>query len=218
MEEGENKYHDIPAKKENFDITELFKLDHEGRLYIHNHSRHPLYSPKYNVRIKHIVVRKEVYDEIVETMSYETWSTTMESNITLKKLQPYYQIYMSDMDAMEDEDHIFFLMNNKIGNTYISEILSEKVENGMSQTYPIDVVDKLRTMQKERDVNTEKLIDNAVRFFMFKMFMRMGRKSWHVPSGVGSQDDNVTAQELCAKVTLSAAKTVKQYFENINDE
>lgn len=37
MEQGSNPYHDPPAKKDTFDIDQLFNLDHEGRLLVRNH-------------------------------------------------------------------------------------------------------------------------------------------------------------------------------------
>jgi hypothetical protein len=36
MDQGSNPYHDPPAKKETFNIDQLFELDHEGRLLVAN--------------------------------------------------------------------------------------------------------------------------------------------------------------------------------------
>ena len=56
MEMGENEYHDIPAKKDDFDIDMLFNLDHEGRLFIKNPLSGFADEPE-SLRVKHIVVR-----------------------------------------------------------------------------------------------------------------------------------------------------------------
>lgn len=217
MEEGENQYHDIPAKRDEFDVDKLFELDHEQRLYMHTNGKMQ-HDMREKYRIKHIVVRKEVYDGIINGMTFDRWDRENSKMVEYKfsDLEADYEQYTKDIDAIIDEDkdliNIFWMMEGKIGETKIGEMLAYRGSGGYQMRYPIDVVDTLVKLRQAKNDDFDAVLDNAMRLRAVVSFMDIGRKSWHVPSGVGSQDQETRCQELCATLTLSAAKTVNKYY------
>ena len=218
MEVGENEYHDIAAKKEGFDVEELFNLDHEGRLFIVN--RKTQYDMREGMRVKHIVIRKEVYEGIIAGMTFEKWDRekSQYDHLKYEDLVEECKQFTEDMEdiiGLEQTDalKIYWMMDGVIGETMVSRMLANRGEGSYGADYPIRLVEMLFNMHKEGHEDYEAMLDNALRLSILTRFMRDGRKSWHVPSGVGSQDQETDAQELCAKLTLSSAEIVNHYYD-----
>jgi len=218
MEVGENEYHDIAAKKEGFDVAELFNLDHEGRLFIVN--RKNQFDLREGIRVKHIVIRKEVYDGIMAGRTFEKWDHEKSETIYLKyeDLVEECKQFTEDMDniiGLEPTDilKIYWVMDGVIGDTKVSRMLANRGEGSYGTDYPIRLVEMLFNLHKEDSENYEAMLDNALRLSILRGFIDGGRKSWHVPSGVGSQDQDTDCQELCAKLTLSSSEIVKNFWE-----
>ena len=222
IEEGENKYHDIPARRDEFDIDKLFELDHEGRLFIKNQMKMQ-YDMREKIRVKHIVIRKEVYDGIIADMTFERYNR--------EKLEIYYISYVNlvdeckeytkDLDnliALDSEDFLArFRMLDAISNTTVGDMFSYRGQGTYGMENPIRLSDVLFYMRREGHKDFEAMLDNALRLSMLVSFMSGARKSWVVPSGVGSQDDNTSYQTLCADLTISSAEIIKNYFGEHNE-
>lgn len=67
MEQGKNPYHDPPAKKETFDIEQLFELDHEGRLSVEG-KNWPIGEAR---TVTHVQIHGDVFDHIIEHHTFE---------------------------------------------------------------------------------------------------------------------------------------------------
>lgn len=66
IELGDNKYHDIAVKKDNFDESLFFEAVHEGRLF-----REGRYSDP--VKLEYVMFRKDVVDHILENRVIEQY-------------------------------------------------------------------------------------------------------------------------------------------------
>ncbi len=219
MEVGENKYHDIPAKKDEFDVTKMFELDHENRLMITNQPMQ--FDMRESLPMKHIVVRKHVYDSIVESYKLEYWDREDSSTKykVLKDLQKEYDLFLQDIDLIIDEHKdcnalLKYLLRSKIGNTSVAGLVSFE---GMSTfgfnelVTPNEIVIDMHTAGAE---NTKKFLDNAIRFALFSLFISNARRSWCVPSGAGSQNDSTSSQVLAAELTISEAEKLKHQWDD----
>jgi len=83
---------------------------------------------------------------------------------------------------------------------------------------PINVIETLKKLRKPQPDVYDGVLDNACRFAFFNHFMSSARKSYTVPSGVGSQDGSTKSQELCARLTLSSAKAQRKWQKDRYEE
>ena len=83
---------------------------------------------------------------------------------------------------------------------------------------PINVIETLKELRNTKPDVYDGVLDNACRFAFFNHFMSTARKSYTVPSGVGSQDDTTKSQELCARLTLSSAKAQRKWRKDRYEE
>jgi hypothetical protein len=194
----------------------LFTLDHESRLFIKNPVRYFPNSPE-TIRVNHIVVKKEVYDAITEQVSIEWWDreTLTQHDIRLADLDR--DEFTKDVDEFNslDANDVQKMLRRmpELGKSLIHDLILYQGQGEYGMNEPIGVINLLRDVRAECPKVYDDLLDNALRFGMFAHFMQSARKSWHVPSGQGSQDSETDAQELCAELTLSSARKIKEYFE-----
>ena len=204
------------VSKDDFDIDMLFTLDHEGRLFIKNPTRYFPDSPD-NIRLRHIVVRKEVYDSIVEEIGLEKWDRETYETYYLKLAdldKDEFTKQIDEFNSLEADDVRKIMMRMpEIGNGDVNDLLVYRGMGEYGMNAPINIINLLRDVRGSCPKVYDDLYDNALRFAMFVHFMHCARKSWHVPSGQGSQDSETYAQELCAKLTLSSAGKIQQHFE-----
>ena len=210
----EESRHDDPVTKEDFNVETLFQYDHEGRLYIENPLRIYPESPAH-CRIRHIVVRKDVYEGIVTQTRISRWWDD-EDYTTLDTLDV--DVFTNEVDefnALETDDIKKMLRRiDKLGESETAELLGYDGIGVYGMNLPINVVDTLIRLREEKSDLYDGVLNNAVRFAFFNKFMDNARKTWTIPSGMGSQDEGTWHQELCAKLTLSEAEKIKHRWDD----
>jgi len=236
--QDENDYTQKAITKEGFDVVEMFDLDHDGILHIKN----PI--PNYNgpevCRIKHIVVRKDVYDGIVTKTKYGRWWNDEDdvtiSNINMAEftkdldvaLDPNdttgldkFSDFGGSMDAKEAAAirrtlKRYQMYEGNFSESPVIELISHKEMLGVNRpVHPVEIITALR---EEKSDLYGGVLDNALRFGFFNVFMDTARKTYTVPSGAGSQDDTTRSQELCARLTLSSAKAQRKWQKDRYEE
>jgi hypothetical protein len=219
MEQGENQYHDIPAKKETFNVEQLFELDHEDRLFVKNRMAAWDKYPD-TLAIKHIVVRKAVYDEITTNFGIERWNRETSEEYYIKLTDLDYDVYTQDIDNIlalpEDSgtySYLRYAQDEIRGDSELSKIISSYGRSIYGLTDPINVNEILITLREEKSDLYDAVLVNAARFAIFSHYMDDTRKSWHVPSGLGSQNQNTYGQELTAKLILSEVDKIKHFWD-----
>lgn len=219
MELGENQYHDIEVKKDGFDVAKMFEADHEGRLCVRNYLR-----PKETSPLNHIVVKSEVYDAIVRTMTLRRWDKERGSyEMAYDDVIAEIPQYIDDLTEIACDDEPDLLKNKRfgcglsgrIGTTFIAELMSRDHHSGFyDMSDPISVLEELLDIAETRDIDKLKgVLENAIQFQFFMRFMDTGRMSFHVPSGRGSQSGDTVAQELRATLTLQEAEKIKHQWD-----
>ena len=205
---GENEYHDIEVKKEGFDADALFRADHEGRLFIKNEIR-MLESPE-SLRVKHIVVHKDVYDTITEKTTIDWWCGRTKHKVSNLDTEQFTKD-IDDLLNIDDELAKIRLMFRGVGESFTNDLLGYDGIGMIGINRPIHIIETLKELRPTQPDVYNGVLDNACRFAFFNHFMSSARKSYTVPSGVGSQDDSTKSQELCARLTLSTAKARRKW-------
>jgi len=240
MEADEDRHHRHrdAITKEDFDIKYMFDLDHDGLLYIKNPI--PSFDGPDVCRVKHIVVRKDVYEGIVTKTKYGSWWKE-EDNITLGKVDV--NEFTNDLDKLIDPDDLpeledfgdldemdakqqlalrrslkRYQMYEGIGQSSASELIVYKGGGTLGVNRPINIPEILVDLREQKSDLYDGVLDNALRFAFFNLWMNNARKTYTVPSGAGSQDDTTAAQELCARLTLSSAKAQRKWQKERYEE
>ena len=215
FEVGENEYHDIEVKKDGFDAAALFEADHEGRLYIKNEIR-MADSPE-KLRVKHIVVRKDVYDTITEKTTIDWWCGRANHKLSNLDTEQFTKD-IDDLLTIDDELAKIRAMFRGVGESFTNDLLGYEGLGMVGINRPINVVETLKELRKPQPDVYDGVLHNACRFAFFNHFMSSARKTYTVPSGVGSQDDTTKSQELCARLTLSSAKAQRKRRKELYEE
>lgn len=201
MDEGENKYHDIPVKRDDFNVEKLFDAIHECRLFIKDKPI-PFFKFPPQVGVKHLYIKKSVFNKLVKTMKLgeHTFST-------LKTDIPMVIEYVKNASL---EETLF----ERYGDSHLGRIIRNIQESGHSSVDRLlflKIFNFIRTHDNHNEI--AELLENVLSYIVFYKFMVSSRRSFHSPSGVGSQDDNTKGQELVANIILKEVKLIKQRFE-----
>lgn len=216
MEVGENTSHDIEAKKADFNIKKMFELDHEDRLQITNpfklHDGEPC-----SISLNHIVIRKEVYDRLVENVKIDWWNPKIKETVyvNLGTLRQWTGEFIAKLDKINNFDSALLelkLLNLDLGSeSLVGQMLNHTHQRGMNR--PVNIITHLAKLRLNEDPLFDDLLDNAIRFGIISHFVYDTRRMWHIPSGLGSQNDNTANHKLCAEVTLSAIKYLDKKWD-----
>lgn len=215
---GENKYHDVPVKKDNFDVNQLFEADHESRLYTETHD----FDKEAGVmqkRLSHIVIRKNVLDSFLKKykISYASQITGYR-DIRLN----FEEAVKMQMDSFRSSnlkrriDNINLIIESRKSLFKDTEDLSE-IYWGSLCAHSRDILYWISEgyYLKQNIINIGELLYNnsdaperlekVTRHLMTMVFLQQlysnGRRMWIKPSGSGSQNDDTTAQKMISQLT-----------------
>lgn len=215
---GENQYHDIPVKKDNFDVTQLFEADHESRLYTETRD----FDKEDDVmqkRLSHIVIRKNVLDSLLKKykISYASAQTK------------YKTIYLNFEEAVKMQMDSFCSSNLKERIMDIKRMIDSRKSLGknaddsseiflaglcshsndilywVSEGYYLNqnIINVGELLYDNSD--TPEKLEKVTRHLMVMVFLQQlysnGRRMWIKPSGCGSQNDDTTAQKMISQLT-----------------
>ena len=218
----EDHGHTRAVTKEDFDVVQMFDIEHDGLLYIKNPLKCFLDAPK-TCRVKHIVIRKDVYDGIVTKTKYGRWWNS-KTDITLDRLDT--DVFTKDLDefhtmSLEDDDSIIaksIARYQGFSESATADLIKFQDRGVYGMDRPINPMDILVDLREQKSDLYEGVLENTTRFAFFDIFMNNARKTYTVPSGMGSQDDTTKSQELCARLTLSSAKAQRKWQKERYEE
>lgn len=219
---GENEYHDIPVKKENFDIKMLFDADHEGRLFIHK--KRILPQCKSKLRVEHIQIKKSVLDKLLAGLEidkndlnyYLKKSGSSELNL-FKRYQNLIPKIFSATETLNEEKSELF---DKFPNMFLTSLASQFPEDyefgdfvkvlattcGADATFTMPLFRTINVeyldLYKTNKEKLEKILNNFAVMKWLLRFMEISRKTWIVPSQEGSQNTDTSCQKLLAKIVF----------------
>jgi len=212
MTQGDNQYHDIPAQKHSFDVDQLFELDHEGRLFLEHMPRYG--DNREMVALSHIVIRKEVFDGLINGMEFTSWRDC--GTYGFKELKAELPTLMEDMQKIVDEEdnmmRSIMQMSSELGDTKIASFLGYRNEYEINA--PIKIMELLFQLYEAKDPNFEAMVDNALGVYLMHRFMEETRRSWCIPSGRGSQNNETKFHELISEITIKSAHAINTRWED----
>lgn len=181
LNEGPNKYHDIPAKKETFDVKQLFELSHENRLMVNNNPfgsliDHPDFSDEQKNELKKefaskgrlvypVMVHKTIFNHIINNYKMPHYKDGKMTNISFREIKKLVPEYLANVKDKQEWD--------RCNPSIISDMFYKR--------------DFLIDVKKE---NNPDLIIEALKGKWINHFMTNTRKAWIKPIGDGSQNSD----------------------------
>jgi len=225
QEKNPDLFRSVEIKKNKFDLKMLLAAEDEMQLMV-------IYGkPSY---IKHVVVHKGVYEELVNNFKMELWSREFpigkpvndyRNMACLSDVLALYSKFKEDQNSIENKMVTTLLMSPyAMESPYFPRLARTLWYDGDPKEDPEGYL-KAVISRHEKGVGDlfkedYKVFENAVKMMFFHSFMVWGRKSYSIPSGAGSQNDDTRAQILCADLTIQHAnyQEEKWRYENGVDD
>lgn len=210
MEQGDNQYHDIPVKKETFNIEQMFEADHENRLGINDPDH---FSQETFRRMTHIMIKQSVLDNLLEHhmnreyLGYDKKSGTSQyRDVYFKDVVNDIPEYAKSMMKKFKKDKYITLEAH--GPKGLKSNLAERFMGYMGVSSMRTVLirpftlfnDMLKNGVKEQELCV--IMEDMLKIVWLDTFMSATRKVWSKQSGEGSQRDDYDAYELLANTIL----------------
>lgn len=236
LEVGENSYHDIAVKRDDFDIDKFFETCHENRLFVDNYRRTP---------VKFTMMRKDIVDRILDKFSLYDYRTKrdltyadclQELDTVIGEWQNLFsstldgQIALStkngSLDHLEGErknaadvalseyifrDLLFFCRNSE---NFTPRLLGSLRDRTASFIYLDHVVTNLvANSQKEQ---LKELLADCLKGVFIDAFMDRTRKLWTPGGHEGSQNTDVDGHKILISTVQEAIDF--QEYQRANDD
>ena len=236
LEVGENKYHDIAVKKEDFTPEKFFEACHEDRMSLQG----PLSDKA--TRIQFTMFRKDVVDEILEKREIEDYvgngqgTCGWNNNYVRYKfkdiiadIRPLLDAAIEELANCDKEERIFKSSGGfeymNVRNLEDNKVI--KWMRGDSYRYS-RIVDMKQVISKALSIGTfeainklEQLLIEHLKAIFIDGFMHSARKTW-IPGGhEGSQNYSGGALRLLSSVTIGILDKQKAEYlaeNNVSEE
>lgn len=209
MEVGENKYHDIAVKREEFDVDKFFEACHEQRLYFKN----PMYGYKnylQTTRVFFTMIREDVVNRLWNEWTFDMWrSDNMKvpegfetdeyyiKNVTYAKLAELIPDYLEKLYSISSTIPAPSRIKFSLHNEHILSNTWTRISTGGEFSPIFDVFEQVISAYEtgNRDL-AYSLMENALVGIMVNSFMESTRKVWLPPMHQGSQSENLDEYKL----------------------
>ena len=216
----DNEYHDIEVSKKGLDIDSLFNYDHENRLFVGPDKFAVNNGKPAPIRLTHIVIKKNVLDSFLakykldiyidkksKTLSYSQFMLralkeveTIRKNVTPDCARPLARMLIG---GTADKIINYALYRSRDGIDY-------------------DIIDGydvlLGAILAKDEALLEAVVSQLATMAMLLSYMANCRRMWIKPSGVGSQNTDVDAQLLTAKLIKEGASALQQKYKEWENE
>lgn len=223
MEQGDNQYHDVPVKRPTLTMDELYEIDHEGRLFI----EFDTYRHKGVKRqIDHIVIKKRLFDRIIEDTILDSYQSTGYHHYKFKDLMwnidgaiQWLKAYWTPPYDENDETipsklRLALMMASARGNetdklihaTYRNTDIPPQCAWLRKREWH-GLCDPFVEEFKKADFEQAKvLLIERLKFSWLEAWLSYARHWWNVPGNVGGQDDHHEYHEMLAKFMLEETR------------
>lgn len=211
-EVGENQYHDIAVKREEFDVDMLFESMREGRLEIPNRYAGYVGNPK-TIFVDFVMMRKDVVDNILEHYEVDNyWTGNHKFSDCLDGVDEL-------IDKIQEANDEFYISGiSGLSSEYHWEYWT-KVFTSFEFKSSLNPLDSLIELVKDGRIEDAKqfAIDALKGAFVVK-FMEMTRRSWIPQCGEGSQNTELAGHKLLAQTILDIIVKEEKEFEYGDDD
>lgn len=231
FEQGENKYHDIPVKAEEFNLEKMFEADHEDRLAITSKWKTDGEGENRKLatqQVQHVIIRKEIMDSLLTDYRIDSYRF---GEISYDAIVANGKELIADIQAAAENV-----------SDDIAEMLKDVPEEKRARMIRALLFGDFRNIPKYHLIN---MIEHAIRYadlfypsldlidvidagniemaneiihqiavaIIVNDYMGSARRQWTPMSGAGSQDDSTYAQRFMAQLTIAAADKIDKRWE-----
>jgi hypothetical protein len=233
LEEGENSVHDFPVSRKDLDkgMDFLYEADHDSRLFV---KTAPLYSEKGEATpraVDHVVIKRSLFDKIINEFVWETYTGDGHQYGTFQDL-------MHNIDGA-----IEWLKAHFMREAEIYSALGKKIEWGAVRGVD-DLVHAWKStdtpphalwlhkrewkdlpdpwikhfMEAPSDDARREILVERIKFSMLSAWLSRARHTWTVPTGAGSQNQDMTPHKLLANFMLEEVGRYEAEYAEENYE
>jgi len=230
MEVGENQYHDIAVKRDDFSPEKFFEAVHENRMFIERgNEQRPIYFTMFHKDIvDHILENRRIEDYVGGGKgTYAKWGD--EKNYIQYKfadiaasVRPLLAKMIEDVEGEEKSWMKAFVMDRV--HTYRDDFIAAKWLNGDNYRYS-RIVDVKDYISKAIEIGTldavnkvEPIVVEHLKAVFLDGFMHAARKTW-IPGGhEGSQGYSGASLRLLSEATLGVLDKEREAWLLENDD
>lgn len=231
---GENQYHDIPVKRDGFDINVLFEADHENRLFVDTMYRRKL-------RVTPVMIHKTIFDGIINDWTrehhYFSGYGTTDQGFHTRKYK--FHDVVADLPAWIARASAAVKADTKFSGIggYGMQYVLMKLFNRDDPEQNL-AADWFRTLDSEHTPSglfnladmlhdsltngsaedTLVLMTELLKGMWINSFMTNTRKFWSRQSGLGSQNNEQAAYRVLINSMTKALDDDRREFEEITGE
>lgn len=212
MEEGENKYHDIPVKKDALDFKLLMGADHEERLFLNYNPYRWIDVPEKQV-LSHIEIHASVFDELAkyDIQSYRGITYNVEYYVSA------FQKYLEVLNEEIEGDSKTVALIRSLNRMRESEKLRYLISDGSGKRFSPNVFhfNMLRNRFLEGWENDSFAIEkftNMAETFMVCSFLQQAGHAMSYPANIGQEDNSSEVIKL-ANITLKTAQQLSTRWD-----
>lgn len=209
MEQGENQYHDVPVKREGFDVEMFMNATHEGRLFTK-------YGEK-KLQVHRVMIHKTMFNMILNEWQRETYYYNEEERFTSFKYTyndavkhiPDWISKVRELIA-DTPDYMVRVLDHQIntlesgtnhgspGNLFAKSVwFSDSISNRTALLNPVGTIAEGIINGKEEEL--QEYLAELLKGFWVNSFMQYTRKFWMPQAGAGSQNNEHSGYRLLAR-------------------
>lgn len=212
MEEGENKYHDIPVKKDALDFELLMVADLKNRLFLNYNPYRWADVPEKQV-LGHIEIHASVFDELVkhDIQSYRDITYNVEYYVSV------FQKYLEVLNEEIEGDSKTVALIRSLNRMTESEELTHLMSDGSGKRFSPNVFHfrllKSRFLERwENDLFATEKFTNMAETFIVCSFLQQAGHAMSQPANIGQEDNSAEVIKL-ASITLKTAQRLSTRWE-----
>jgi hypothetical protein len=219
FEKGENQYHDIAVKKDDFDATLMWEAAHEGRLAINNYSKVPR-------NLVPVMVHGDIFDHILDNVTKDYYYYDEAGEFASRKycfreiLNDLPEYVMRLRCAIVDRP--FFSLDSTTSGMF-KDSESNLAMKWLSYTdrntsFLFDMSGYLAEhLPDMTDKQAIEFLTEYLKGLWLNVFMDETNKVWIQPKSAGQESDQVPFQILNDAVQKVFAEE-RKYFDDDEDE
>lgn len=233
VEPGDNQYHDIAVKKDEFNEELFFEAVHEGRLFREGNFSSP-------VKLEYVMFRKDIVDDILENRVIEKYVGSGKGTGGYDNNYVYYKFadIVADILPMLQEIVEMSIKAKETGNDYKlfggleymfeydhPNLAAKWLRGGDSYRFSriVDMNRVLTAVLTGDDVEAsvlklEALITEELKGRFIDSLMEVTRRSWIPQSGEGSQCAENDEYRLINAAMARAMDAEDAYYRELNGE
>jgi hypothetical protein len=221
-EVGENQFHDIAVKREEFDVDMLFESMRKGRLEIPNHYAGYTGNSK-TVPVDFVMMRKDVVDKLIEEYELEEYNNGEYVHYKFTTvLDGVDELVQAIQDKLNEPDFSHYYFDVVGANVLNPENRIKhwiRFWTGFEFRSFINPFTELVTLvQENRIEDAKQFATDALKGAFMVKFMEMTRRSWIPQCGEGSQNTELAGHKLLAQTILAIAEKEEKEFDDYDDE